>query len=179
MPKYSWDKPAGPGGGLAAPLLLNPTEGERSGLRSAGWSASLVKDCPSDEIEWPQYELLEARGCCDLLVKFHRYIWFMWYDPLMKLGAQTHLEMSHIWRLAPCDSCEVVYNDLQPLWEAELSRAKQAREPPNFMRACAEYCRYYWGVAFCLRFVAEMTNFIRPLCMQQVLLTLQVSFIMK
>ena len=41
------------------------------------------------------------------------------------------------------------------------------------MRACAHYCKFYWGVAFCVRFVAEMTNFIRPLCMQQVLLTLQ------
>lgn len=87
MPKYSWDKPAAPGGGLAAPLLLGAdgsgassrserSEGERFGLRSAAdWQASLVKDCPSDEIEWPQYEILEARGCCDRFLKFHRYIW--------------------------------------------------------------------------------------------------------
>ena len=30
----------------------------------------------------------------------------------MKLGAETHLEMSHIWKLAPRDSCEAVHADL-------------------------------------------------------------------
>jgi len=190
MPRYSWEPSSeGAGAGLAAPLLAPPSsassvsstqqqrvlsDGERFGLRTAQELArSKIKDCPSDEAEWPQYEILEARGCCSFFAKLHRYIWFLWFDPLMKLGAETHLEFSHIWKLAPRDKCETVYQDLAPLWQHELARAAQAGEQPSFLRACANYCKYYWAVAFILRLFAEMTNFIRPLCMQQVLLTLQ------
>lgn len=166
MPRYSWE-PAASGSELGAPLLsaAQPADG--------GEARTEISECPSNEIEWPQYEILEARGCCSFFVKFHRYIWFLWFDPLMKLGAETHLEFSHIWKLAPRDECETVYRDFAPLWQQELARAAEAGEAPSFLRACANYCKFYWAVAFALRFFAEMTNFIRPLCMQQVLLTLQ------
>ena len=117
MPRYSWEPSSeGAGAGLAAPLLAPPStqqqrvlsDGERFGLRTAQELArSKIKDCPSDEAEWPQYEILEARGCCSFFAKLHRYIWFLWFDPLMKLGAETHLEFSHI--------CEArLFNTLDP-----------------------------------------------------------------
>ena len=183
MPRYSWE-PVGAGSELGAPLLgvaepgtrarAGLSDGEQFGRESAQKLAEAsIKDCPSNEIEWPQYEILKARGCCSVCVKFHRYIWFLWFDPLMKLGAETHLEFSHIWKLAPRDECKKVYRDLAPLWQQEIARATEAGEAPSFLRACANYCKFYWAVAFVLRLFAEMTNFIRPLCMQQVLLTLQ------
>ena len=161
---------SGGGGGGSRPL----SDGELFGIESKRkYDRSRVAECPSDEIEWPQYEILQARGPWQALRRFWRYLWFLWFDPLMKLGDVDFLEMSDVWKLAPRDSCSVVYRELEPLWQAEIRRAAAAGVPPSFARACARYCRYYWAVAFALRFTAEMMNFVRPLAMQQVLLTLQ------
>ena len=48
--------------------------------------------------------------------------------------------------------------DLEPLWQAEIRRAAAAGVQPSFARACAMYCRYYWAVAFALRFTQFFTD---------------------
>jgi hypothetical protein len=72
---------------------------------------------------------------------------FLWFDPLMKLGARTHLEMADIWCLAPRDTCATVHADFERHWSAERRRAAAAGQPPTLTRAAMSYSRRHWMVA--------------------------------
>lgn len=121
--------------------------------------------CPHESVRWPE---LHASWWSRLV--------FGWYEPLIKLGARTSLELSDLWHLDPTDAADANSEQFWMLWEEELERAarvgkKKGKEPEPWLgRPIAHFTWRPLIKAAIMRFTSDMLSFARPLLMQQILL---------
>ena len=128
------------------------------------------KNCPNESKRWPE-----------LHSGFFSRLVFAWYDPLIKLGGRTPLELSDIWQLDPKDNATANSERFWQLWLEEEQRAAKKAErtgkevTPWLGRPIFHFTWRPLIKAATMRLASDMLSFARPLLMQQILLVCEGS----
>ncbi|KAK2715107.1 hypothetical protein QYM36_009933, partial [Artemia franciscana] len=64
-------------------------------------------------------------------------MFFVWLNPLFKLGSTNDLELQDLYRVLPNDRSSALGNKLQEKWEEELKKSKLKKSKPSLSRVLA------------------------------------------
>ena len=126
---------------------------------------SRVKKCPNENLVWPEY----ASGW------FPSRLFFTWFAPMENLGCKAHLEHSDLWTLHENESTRYSLNGFEKLWEEECERAAAAGESAGLGQPMFKYVFWTCISGAALRLTCSISQFARPLLMQQILLVVEGS----
>lgn len=116
------------------------------------------KNCPHEDIVWPEY----GSGLLSRL-------FFSWFAPMENLGAATPLEHSDLWALHERESTKHNYDAFMKLWDAEVKRADALDKDASVARVIFSSCKWVVLETAILRLLVTLSQFARPLAMQQIL----------
>ena len=144
--------------------------------------------CPSERSVWPEYasSLLSRLG-------------FTWFDPMVKLGTKTPLEMSDLWLLHDNESSAKNCSEFDVLWQNEVRRVAeinaaelagnrheqqadsshtedgQGTAMPTLIRPMFHFCGAEVLRAGLLLLLSNCAKWMMPLLVQQILLLVEGS----
>lgn len=114
--------------------------------------------CPHESKVWPEY----GSG---LLAR----LFFTWFAPMERLGAATPLEHTDLWSLHERESTRYSYDKFKTLWDKEVARCSGSDADPSLSRVILNSCLGTVLSGAALRCTVTLSQFARPLVMQQIL----------
>jgi ATP-binding cassette subfamily C (CFTR/MRP) protein 1 len=124
----------------------------------AGDPARALPKCPHESKVWPEY----GSG-------FFSRLFFTWFAPMERLGAATPLEHTDLWSLHELESTRHSYEAFQKLWDKEVARCAGGNGDPSLSRVILNSCFGTVISGAALRCTVTLSQFARPLVMQQIL----------
>jgi hypothetical protein len=120
-------------------------------------SERTFKNCPNERTTWPEYD----SSICSRM-------WFIWFNPIVKLGAKLPLEMTDLWVLHNKESSAKNVPEFMNLWEKERQRAAAKGEKPGLLRPVWQHSWRVVVPAGVLLLMGCLTQFIPGLLTQGV-----------
>lgn len=118
--------------------------------------------CPRADSDWP-----EAHA------SWVSRLGFWWFNPMIKLGNRTHVQVDDLWAISPPDSSEVNVTRFLPMWEDEVAAAAQAGRPASILRPVVRFVLPSILKVAALQLLSVGFQFLRPVLLQQILLLVE------
>jgi ABC-type bacteriocin/lantibiotic exporter with double-glycine peptidase domain len=100
-------------------------------------------------------------------------LWFLWVDPLVKLGTRTHLLKEDFWAIDSQDASNTNFARFDVLWKREEAAARRAARPVDILRPIITFARPMIVRTAALQVISVGCKFLRPLLLQQILLLVE------
>lgn len=143
--------PSSPAGGYAQLDQLDADDDSKDPARCK-------KNCPNESAVWPEYRS-----------SWLSQAFFLWFAPMERLGAATPLEHSDLWTLHEKESTRFSFDNFQSRWDAEVKRVEGTGQSPSLSRVIFLSCVGTVVSSALLRLTVTLSQFARPLAMQQIL----------
>eukprot|EP01043_Picozoa_sp_COSAG02_P026308 COSAG02_NODE_1512_length_12212_cov_4.145133_9_plen_257_part_01 len=118
--------------------------------------------CPQAAVEWPESN-----------ASLISQLTFWWFNPMIKLGNRTHVQVDDLWSLSSRDSSATNVERFRPMWRAECEAARLAARPPNILRPIVKFVLPMVLQVAVLQLFSVAFQFLRPVLLQQILMLVE------
>ena len=118
--------------------------------------------CPHSRLDWPE-------GGATFLSR----LTFWWFNPMIKLGNRTHVQVDDLWAVSDQESSEVNIARFRPLWQAECAAAAAGGRPASILRPVVRFVLPSILQVAVLKTCSTLFQFLRPVLLQQILLLVE------